>query len=71
MSDSDTVTPSDAKKILVKTYMTEEEHKQLRHAAAECCLSISDYVKNAVLADVEKVMAEFFKQINRAKGDKK
>lgn len=59
---------ADSKKILVKTYMNEDEHKQVRHAAAERGLSISDYVKEAVLADVEKVMAEFIRQLeNRAK----
>ena len=70
-SEIDFVTPSEPKKILVKKYTTEEEHKQVRHAAAGCGLSISDFLKNSRLADVEKVMAEFIKQFNRAKRDKK
>ena len=53
---------SDAKKILVKTYLNDDEYKRLRHAAAERGLNLADYVKEAVLADVNRVMEEFLRR---------
>jgi uncharacterized protein (DUF1778 family) len=59
----------DSKKILVKTFLTESEHKLVRHAAAERGLSLGDFLKEAVLADAQRVMDEFVRQLeNRAKG---
>jgi hypothetical protein len=73
MGDTESTSATDPKKIMVKTYLTEGEHKQLRHAAAERGLNLSDYVKEAVLIDVKKVMSEYlnreFGKTNAAEGE--
>jgi hypothetical protein len=73
MGDTESTSATDPKKIMVKTYLTEGEHKQLRHAAAERGLNLSDYVKEAVLLDVKKVMSEYlnreFGKTNAAEGE--
>ena len=47
---------------MVKTYLNDDEYKRLRHAAAERGLNLADYVKEAVLADVNRVMEEFLRR---------
>ncbi len=50
IEDSDTI--GDAKK-MVKTYLTDEEHRQLRIAAAEADMTIGDFLKDAVLKAIK------------------
>ncbi len=51
----------DSKKIMVKAFLSEDEHRILRHAAAEKSQSISDYIKEVTLIEAQKVIEEFVK----------
>ncbi len=56
---NDQETQSDHKKILVKAYLNEDEHRLLRHAAAEKGQNISDFIKEVILLESQNVMDEF------------
>lgn len=44
---------------LVKTYLTDQEHKRLRHAAAELDMNIQDYLKFALLKSVDETLRDY------------
>lgn len=44
---------------LVKTYLTDQEHKRLRHAAAELDMNIQDYLKFALLKSIDDTLREY------------
>ena len=44
---------------LVKTYLTEDQYRVVRHAAAERSLSLKDYLCECIMADALKTVENF------------
>lgn len=52
----------EGKKVMIKGYLTEEQHCLLRHATAELGMTGVDYVTKIVVADAERVVTEFLQR---------
>ena len=51
-----------AKELSLKVRLTPEEHKDVRVAAAEMELSISEFLRHAVIAQARLTVAEYLKR---------
>ena len=58
---------TDEPKKMVKTYLTDDEHRQLRHAAAESEMNISEYVRDALMKAVRISNQEYLDRENEKK----
>ncbi|MFM7590528.1 MAG: hypothetical protein ACKO85_01930 [Isosphaeraceae bacterium] len=47
---------------LVKTYLNEEEHKRLRHAAAELNMNLQDYIRFALLKSIDETLRDYLER---------
>ena len=63
MSKHENETTDEPKK-MVKTYLTDDEHRQLRHAAAESEMNISEYVRDALMKAVRISNQEYLDREN-------
>jgi len=52
---------------LVKTYLTEDQYRVVRHAAAERNLSLKDYLCECIMADAFKTVENFVQRAIESK----